>query len=323
MTTAKQIKMIVPPAQPKTTATIETIDPGLAELLLTSKRYPGQRPVRQWHADRLAVTMRNGTFVQDTPIRIAYCEGNGYLLDGQHRLNAVIIAGIPQRFTIIEIQADSMEQIAWQYGHTDIGMKRTAGDLYTALDTGGKLGLTKQEVMNLSAAVQFMASGCLHHGRTDKVADEVALDYMERYAPFMQEYSQLATNCERSIRNAVVRAATLSVALLSLRFTAPYAKRREAPDVIAFWRGAIFDDGVPLGDPRKLANRHLRNATMGGGGTAAGGGKSFVTAAYSSRYLVSCLNAHIQGRKLAMAKVYDETRPIDLLGVPTDPKLWW
>lgn len=59
-----------------------------------------------------------------------------------------------------------------------------------------------------------------------------------------------------------MRVASLSIVLLSLRFSAPKAEAQGDPSVDEFWRGVIFDDGIQIGDPRKLANRHLLTTAM-------------------------------------------------------------
>jgi hypothetical protein len=69
---------------------IETITPRTAETML--KANTGNRPLTKAIVERYANDIKNGNWANDgSPIRFARC---GRLLDGQHRLNAVISAGV-------------------------------------------------------------------------------------------------------------------------------------------------------------------------------------------------------------------------------------
>lgn len=306
-------------------ATIEEITPELAELYLEALEYGGQRKVRQHHVERLAREMERGTFRPGTLIEIMQFDEKEYLINGQHRLHAVAQSKTTQTFTVQTTRAASMEDIAFAYGRTDIGMKRTNNDLYGALDLAKKLHLpTDRAVTDLSAAVKYMLTGCAadRSNTYPNTPPEEIIDYMAIYAPYMVSYMNIAVNCEQRMRTGVYRAATLAVAMLTLRFAAPYAADHGYPTVEDFWRQAIFDDGLAATDPRKFANRHLRDTTM----SSARRGETnrvFVTAGRSSRYLASCFRSYMDRRQIHLVKVLDETAPIAMHGIPSDHSKWW
>lgn len=302
--------------------TVRKITPDMASRWLEAMAYEHQRTVRKHHVEYLAEEMRRSNFRQFTPIQICSYNGQQLLIDGQHRLNAVISSGIPQVFTVIETQSESADEIAWTYGNTDIGMKRTGGDLYSALELSQKFDLAKYDVGYLSAAVTFLWSGCTRTNAAARPHRSDVVECMERYSSHMRSYVSLITGCDKSLQGVTRRAATVSIALLSLRYAKPHAEKRGDPDVLDFWRGVVFDDGIPLGDPRKVANRHLLTSGMNGGASNSRLAATVVTAAYSARFLASCFNAYMSRRDLKQAKVFDALAPVNLYGTPNDSAEW-
>ena len=307
-------------------ATVEEVTPELASIYLQILEYGGQRKVRQAHVERLSNEMRRGTFRPGTMIETMAFGGREYLINGQHRLHAVIESGTTQVFTIQQTVVNSMEEIAFAYGRTDIGLKRTSGDMYSALDLAGRLHLPSRAITDLSGAIGFMIGGFTRTGfmagMAGAVPPETIIDRMALYAPHMITYWDIAANCQRSIRAGAFRAATLSVALLTLRFTAPQATEKQLPSVADFWAGVIHDDGITATDPRKFAMRHIRDTTMSMNGRATSG-RIVVGPAYSCRYLASCFKAYMEGRQVRLVKVLDEAAPFEVYGAPIDQEKWW
>lgn len=99
--------------------TLEIISPELAREYLAS--LPGlQRNVRKGHVEKMAKDMRSGRFdVTGDAIRF---DKNGNLIDGQHRLNACVEAGV--EFTTFVIRGLDPEV----YEHIDDGIKRSVRD---------------------------------------------------------------------------------------------------------------------------------------------------------------------------------------------------
>jgi len=102
---------------------IKTITPSTAKEML--KRNNGNRNLSMAHVNFLTKEMLSGNWQFDgQPIR--FTEG-GTLLDGQHRLNAVIKSEIAQDFLIIRgIEKDAFKVM-------DTGKRRSSGDALSAL----------------------------------------------------------------------------------------------------------------------------------------------------------------------------------------------
>ena len=104
----------------------QTVTPDEARRMLLDMRYDHQRPLRQGRVRAYAEEMRNGTFRELTQLFIAIYHGRHIILDGQHRLNAVVLAEKPQLFTIVEKDVENEAELARIYSTTDIGTRRTA-----------------------------------------------------------------------------------------------------------------------------------------------------------------------------------------------------
>jgi hypothetical protein len=118
----------------------ETITPKKAQEYL--KLNTRNRPLRHTHVARLAQDIRNGHFVfNGDPIRFAGNNGSEVLLDGQHRLSAVVMADRPIESIVIR----DLDEAA--FDTIDRGSSRTLGDIlsrkgekyYTHLATAARV----------------------------------------------------------------------------------------------------------------------------------------------------------------------------------------
>lgn len=301
--------------------TIRTVTPEMAARWLETMPYEHQRGIRQNWADFLAEEIRRGNFQQNTVIKIACLDGRQILVDGQHRLWAVVNAGVAQSFVVHTSLADDSDQVAWMYANTDIGLRRTASDLYAALDLPTELGMTKSQIDALSATIGFMLSGMMRQDNSGvRKHRDTVLAGIRLYAPYARQFFALM---EKTIlqRNGIRRAATVGVAVLTLRFSVPKARQSNMPSPIDFWQGVAADDELRATDPRKFATRHLLTSGMVNGRRA---GAKIVTPQYSARMLASCFNAYVARREISQTpKVLDPSAPIVIYGVPREPAQWF
>lgn len=294
----------------------------MATQWLETMKYDHQRSIRQRHVEFLADEMRRERFIQGTQIRFVSLGGQRMLVDGQHRLWAVVTSEIPQYFSVLTTRVENKEEAAWIYGNTDVGMRRTGSDLHGALDLENEFRITKTQLAAFSASIIYMTAGCLRINKSIVTHRDDIVRLMRLYAPFARQYFDLTIDCEKRVGISLRRAATMGVGLLTMRFSLPYAESRGDPSVAAFWTGAIFDNGIQIGDARKLVNRHLQNARIIST-FAQPPGSSIVTADYSSRYIAVCFNAYMGRRDLKHGKVLDAKSPLNLYGVPDEVEKWW
>jgi hypothetical protein len=288
------------------------VTPEMAQKWLTTARYKHQRDVRTGQVHFLAEEMRRGSFKQDTPLEFTRVNGDEWLTDGQHRLSAIVETQTPQRFVIVRRYAKDEDDVAFDYTRTDQVILRSIADSYRTLDIETELALTKTQVNLLSVAVSMIDGK--FEGLQRKMHLDDRLRLMRDYNDGFAMYLEAIAGCRKELRHHLERAASLSVALVTYRYS---AKVYSVEKVDAFWNGVAMDDGLKAKDPRKAALRHLEDTTMGGGGRRGEqtSGARTVSPHFSARYLAGCFNAHILGKEISFQKPR-VIQPIMILGSP-------
>lgn len=293
------------------TVAVQIVSPEQAMLWLASDKYAHQRRLNQVHASFLADEMRQEAFKQDTVIEFCSVNGTEWLTDGQHRLTAVVISGIPQRFVIIRRPMLDEEAVAIDYTRTDKGKTRTIAEDYKTLDLDAELGLTFTQIEKLGAAVQFINTG-FYHSKTTKMHSKPRLALMREYAEPAELFFDDVAGAPQPLRHRLDRRATLGVALVTYK----HSLSEFGHKVGEFWRGVAQDDGLRSTDPRKLAIKHITEVGMTGSAAT----MRSVTPAYSSRFIARCFNLFVTGENIKQIKIMDPTQPILILGSPFDGK---
>lgn len=298
-----------------TTVTTQLVTPSMASEFLAIANYDDQRPTRPLWTKYLADEMALGSFKQNTLIEFVRVKKSRklHLIDGQHRLGAVIRSGKPQTFVVLETEVESDEDAARLYYRIDQGLKRGAVDQLRVLEIGNEYNLNYTELRRLAGAVTLIGSDW-SRVRQQMFHPDERERLVKEYAPACRRYFDTIVRRPSDMKSATERAATLAVAVVTFRFS---VEKFEAK-VEDFWEGAVFDDGVLLGDARKAANRHLVTVGMQGG--ASTGNAIHRSPAYSARYLARCFNAYVKGEPLKYPKVLDTTSPMLILGSPFNGK---
>lgn len=118
---------------------LETITPAKAAAMLESHN-TGNRKMRRAHAKRLALLMKNGEF--DTTPQGITIGRSGRILDGQHRLQAIVDSGTSQVMIVFRDVDDDV------FTKIDQGAKRSMTDL---LGTDRRL----QEPINMISRLHY------------------------------------------------------------------------------------------------------------------------------------------------------------------------
>lgn len=164
---------------------IETITPKRAALYL--ERNPSNRPLRKGHVLFLAKQMQAGEW-QVTHQGIAFDE-NGDLSDGQHRLAAIVKAGVPVNIMV-------------SYG--------VARGKFTAFDTG--IGRTISDVTGIDrklvAVVNVLVGISQDANLGPKIMPQESLRFAEIFKSELQDLSNNSTAC-KAMSRATIRAAAV------------------------------------------------------------------------------------------------------------------
>jgi hypothetical protein len=144
---------------------IVNVTPQQAKEWLENNDFERQRPLREHHVLSLAEEMDAGNFIAHSAIVFARCGDKNYLIDGQHRLNAIVLSDKSVEMTILTKQASSMEQIERWYASIDQGLKRSTRDAIKAQNLHSEIGLSERHAGRMSAAVRLIASGFVDGGK--------------------------------------------------------------------------------------------------------------------------------------------------------------
>lgn len=133
LTALRGMESKAPEAEPMTSITTmtERIGPDVARAYL-ALNLPNNRTYRSNYATELALEMKQGRWRESgDPIRF---DTNGHLIDGQHRLNAVILANVALPFVVMRgIAADAVHVIDTGKSRRPADALKVAGFLSTAL----------------------------------------------------------------------------------------------------------------------------------------------------------------------------------------------
>lgn len=161
--------------------TIAKLTPAVAEEYLRHM-HPGQRPVREQHRDALARAMESGMYVwTGDPIRF---DTSNRLIDGQHRLSAVVKSGVTLPDVLCVMVNDDE---VYKYIDTSIktrsandmrrflGQKSVRGSVIAAIALEfcdfrhqNRTLLTKTEVNELVESCEFLDDLTELHGKSTK-----------------------------------------------------------------------------------------------------------------------------------------------------------
>jgi hypothetical protein len=251
------------------------ITPEIAKAMLELSNLAGMknRAISKKNILFLAQQMTAGRFAYNgEPIIIA---SNGAVLDGQHRLHAVVFSGI----TITTEVVEGVDPAA--FATIDTGRARTGGD---ALSIAG----VPNQTCVASIALKWIAysSGRYHYNNSEPKTSNTQL--VEFVMENLDDLSWAARFADR-VRKST-RLASQSVAGSAVYFAARASDRQRA---IAFFEPAMEGLGLSPKTPAAALHTRLINASQGRAKTP-------------GAVLLACCavawNAHVKGSRLTLVK---------------------
>ncbi len=303
MTAVQQPAVLRTPVELVSSARAISVTPDMAfRWISEDHRFDRQRPLRPRHVAELIQAMRGGTFATGT-IMFAYCEAlnRTFLVDGQHRLTAIVESGISQRLYIAAETVPDYRALADLYSRLDRGAGRGMMDVIRAQSLGSEFGLTDYVVHRLSPAlplimVDFQMSR-LTSGVT-RMGDERVRMAREWSSEIGWYWDCLHPERPDTVVTKRMQASPVAaVGLITLRYQHDRA--------MEFWTAVAANDSRKDTPERTLAD-FLRTFSGKDGGTVN----------YRARAVATAWNAFYEGRELRMIKVIDPRAPIRIAGTP-------
>lgn len=289
------------------------VTPEKARKLLDEYQYPYQRKISMPSVSTLVDAMMTGSFEPNTGdcIFISVTQQARYLINGQHRLRAIILSGQSYYLPIMELYTTE-EHTKNIYAHTDNGKTRTYKDDPNAIDISASEGFDRSKLDILSGGTTIILRGCTD--TRSKVSNEARNNINAIYASSFSRYLAAIEGATQSLQYPLRRSYVVAVALLAYRYSSFVY---DAKEIDTFWTGIINQDYKShQKDPRKLAFIHMINTTLS---NRSGSGKKIISVDEGMRTLAYLLAAHLQGKQIVRVKVPDK---IVLPGLPIDPEEW-
>lgn len=217
------------------------------------------------HIDALARQMVDGVWLPRQQIDFAQLpSGKLILVNGHHRLLAQVKAGVDIEWSVVVHQCANDEQVASLFWRFDTVLrKRTASNIFAAVDAAENLGVSKTVTAKLAAAVTFIDNGMRPvSGHSTRIySPSEKLELMFQWKHEAQVYNECISPAATGIQKKMTGAQVMAVALVTIR-----NDEKGARD---FWGVMAKDDGLRRGDPRKTLLDFLRDTHAAGTGYTA------------------------------------------------------
>ena len=276
-----------------------TITPELALRIIQTGKFDRQRPVRDKHVQALAEQMRRREWTAGTQIHFGRTpDGEIHLVNGQHRMHAVIKADAAIRFQILLTPVASEGELIRLYRrHDRLTAPRTIADALAAEGIPEQYEILTAMARGCFNAVLLIEAGFPTVTRYADAylarSDEARLRLCEPWWDTVAHFQELLSSApHKTIKASLMRSGAMAVALLTLRDHPVKAED--------FWRGTATDDGLRADDPRKAYIRFLlTEKTRSPFGAAKAASLAW--------------NAFFKNETLSIIRVF--TTPIELAGV--------
>lgn len=226
------------------------ITPEEAETLLRENNFSGQRRVREETVKRYAKAMADGRWTPGTQLAFCECEGQLVLVNGQHRLSAVVAHGAPVEFQILVNKVSHWRQISEQYARHDYdAKKRSFGDVLRAAGMYVESGLPLRVLNNIPLASVILDRGFRDFKAAETESAEARLDRVRAWTPTAKILVDSTKTKIPRIEDRPWAAGSLAVMLATIKYCPERA--------VAFWRTSLEDDGLRNTDPRYHVVRYI------------------------------------------------------------------
>jgi hypothetical protein len=246
------------------------VGPSLASQILTDHNYERQRPLRPGHVAELAALMRRKAFLPGSQIAFARVGKRLFLINGQHRLSAVVESGREVEFQVMIVNCRNEEDVARHYYTFDrLVTARSDGDVIKAVricETHGISHMMARGVWQAVPIIEHRFARIDYQNDPERRDDDRRLGMCEPWWGYAAELDAILRRAPSSVRQRLLSAQTVSVALVLLRDQPEGAR--------AFLSGIAEDDGLRRDDPRKaflidMAARAWRRKSLDGSLTMA------------------------------------------------------
>lgn len=231
-----------------------------AKYILADMNYVRQRRITTDHVGKLAYQMKAGKWTPGSQIAfVRLPDGSMHLINGQHRLHAVIDSGMEIEFQILIVDVSSVDELHESYWKQD-GVLQIRTN-HQILKSAGKA--EEYEIQKRTAVAVYSAGPIIAHKLDIPSAFREGLGTpdgrLEAAHPWWKQakiYDELIKPAPKPVKRRLLNASVTAVALITLK--AQEDKARE------FWSGIAKNDGLAKSDPRSTLIWALISKNMKG-----------------------------------------------------------
>lgn len=200
----------------------EQIDPALAVGLLTMA-YEKQRKLNTALVNRYTREMKAGLWSEsDSAIIIGRVGSSQFLINGQHRLSAIVASGTTQTFVIRRRAFENMHELDLAYTNMDRGAARNASAQVHALGLGQKLGLADRTVMKSITGLKLVMDNFTegHSRSANSMTSPIDMErIVDLWGSEFVDYRSCVAETPAESSRWFERAEVVGVALVTLRYS--------------------------------------------------------------------------------------------------------
>lgn len=273
------------------------LSPVRADFIRLHQMWGKQRVLRPSHVAYLVSAIERGEMTTVSLIFAELPNRDRILVDGQHRLNAIVQAGVTLPCSVTVHRVPNEESIGKLYLTIDRQTTRDSRDGLRALGIEERTKLSPTVLNHISRGVIIVDSNFSRSYRKEAKSLILRTQAVERWLPAGEHYAELLRGATQEVSGMLWRAPVCAVALATIRY-----------DSLAeeFWGRMAMEDGLGRNDPRARLLAWLRNNRV------AQVGNDIIYA----RHVAGAWNAFHEGRTLERLQIKDPTAPVRILGTP-------
>lgn len=280
-------------------AKLMKVTPELAKFWLENCRYDLQRNMRKADVNKYIKRMKRGEWNPGRNITFAiptWDPNRKILLNGYHRLEAVIKSDTDQIFSITEVRVGTEDELADQYATIDRVIIRTMNDTLRVKRMDTYTGLRTQRVQRSTASIKFLVNGFVRTsvGVIRPGDDAEMLEYLMLYNDEIGRYWDLVDAHRIDRRDITLR---MSVIAPAIALFSEAEKNLGVGIVEPFLEKILTGELLVRGDPRFCAFTHLRDFHLNSKKKA-----GYISVEQQTRVILYCWNAWVNDKQVKVVQ---------------------
>lgn len=280
----------------------QVVTPAMAEEWLRDNRFIRQRPAMGRVVKRYASEMRRGEWGKsESKIVLGHLNDGVCLLNGQHRMMAIVQSGTSQTFTVEHRYFDTNHDMDMAYALMDRGAKRTAKHIIHALELSDTIGVPNHVLQHADASLRFILTGFAWRGgrgvSTLLDSPQSKERSLLRWQKEIYAYNSAFVGANRRVQMWFLRASVMSIALVTYRFSKEQAQ--------GFWPRVCRNERLEPNTGEHRLYEFLASETVESKGEAV-----------YCRHVINAWNAYYEERQLIRLYAKSATENVSIKGTP-------